>query len=418
MNFLSGGGGNRKSKGTVYRAGHQLPVLPVKKLLNAKRYQDLLDQLKGLANLPAEYFEPVYERLVCDFAEFVQLIPTTSTNYLGSLLNTHLSLAYATVWQAHRDSASGQLGKRKLPALWTFATFSAALLRGIGKTFTNQLVILTQPNGTCAHHWLPFQGSMLAQEGARYKLYFRETAYPGAHYPITTFLARQLLAPESFDWLASDEKVFTEWLQALRGDDQLEGRIISDLNAAKEFLETPGAEGFLLPFAEVEQQNTPETQDAEAFLQWLKNGIQSGQIKVNTSEAMVHTVAEGVLLESPKIFEQFVNTYGKNISAKVVVTQFGNLMGIAKKGGNDFDFSQYFSDNPDIRGMAAFRQFGKSTTTRTGIVLNETSLLFRVGEVPAISQYLQLMPSMTDAHQRLPNFSGVSSPGTPRNEKS
>jgi len=47
---------------------------------------------------------------------------------------------------------------------------------------------------------------------------------------------------------------------------------------------------------------------AEAFIAWLRSGIQQRSIPVNTTHAMVQVVAEGVLLATPSIFQTFIQT--------------------------------------------------------------------------------------------------------------
>jgi len=48
---------------------------------------------------------------------------------------------------------------------------------------------------------------------------------------------------------------------------------------------------------------------ARIFLGWLQQNLRTGKLKINRRDAMVHIVAEGVLLVSPKIFKAFVNDY-------------------------------------------------------------------------------------------------------------
>jgi hypothetical protein len=50
---------------------------------------------------------------------------------------------------------------------------------------------------------------------------------------------------------------------------------------------------------------------AEAFITWLRSGIQRRSIPVNTTHAMVQVVAEGVLLATPSIFQAYVQATGE-----------------------------------------------------------------------------------------------------------
>ena len=55
-----------------------------------------------------------------------------------------------------------------------------------------------------------------------------------------------------------------------------------------------------------EATGNPDSDDTgERFLHWLSEGLRTGQHPVNTTEAFLHTVKEGVLLVSPRAFKLF-----------------------------------------------------------------------------------------------------------------
>ena len=55
-----------------------------------------------------------------------------------------------------------------------------------------------------------------------------------------------------------------------------------------------------------EATGNPDSDDTgERFLHWLSEGLRNGQHPVNTTEAFLHTVKEGVLLVSPRAFKLF-----------------------------------------------------------------------------------------------------------------
>ena len=252
--------------------------------------------------------------------------------------------------------------------------------------------------------------------GPFYKLYFRTGAYGGTQYALTVLLVRQLLPSEGFEWLSNDENLFNDWLNALRGESELEGRIITELNAAKELLKTPLGEPLGLPYVDIDQLQTLETQLGEAFVEWLGINISAKKIKVNASDASVHRVIDGVFLEDPKVFQQFVDQYGANATVKAVREQFAKIMGIQKLN-NDFLQTHFRSEYSHIRGinsnaMSYFGLNARPPTTQTGFVITDSSIIFRGGEVVNITQYLQLMPGMTNAHHRLPSLPTAQPPLT------
>ncbi|MET0076416.1 MAG: MobH family relaxase [Candidatus Thiodiazotropha lotti] len=59
-----------------------------------------------------------------------------------------------------------------------------------------------------------------------------------------------------------------------------------------------------------EADSVPEENLAKVFCTWVKNGIETGQLEINNAKAMIHTVPEGLLIVSPRIFRVFANTIG------------------------------------------------------------------------------------------------------------
>jgi integrating conjugative element relaxase (TIGR03760 family) len=51
---------------------------------------------------------------------------------------------------------------------------------------------------------------------------------------------------------------------------------------------------------------------ARRFMRWLQQGMADGSIPINESGALVHFVAEGMLLVSPRIFKEFAKRFGED----------------------------------------------------------------------------------------------------------
>ena len=56
---------------------------------------------------------------------------------------------------------------------------------------------------------------------------------------------------------------------------------------------------------EIPAKQTKRLDAGEAFVQWLKDGLASGRMLINTASARIHVVREGLLLVSPQIFKDF-----------------------------------------------------------------------------------------------------------------
>src|SRR5690606_22878545 len=53
------------------------------------------------------------------------------------------------------------------------------------------------------------------------------------------------------------------------------------------------------------KEASEDTDPGRCFLHWLKEGLANGTIAINTVNARVHAVPEGLLLVSPGIFKDF-----------------------------------------------------------------------------------------------------------------
>jgi hypothetical protein len=71
-----------------------------------------------------------------------------------------------------------------------------------------------------------------------------------------------------------------------------------------------------------EKVSPVESALAGQFMAWLRQGVQGGVLPVNTPDALVYVVAEGLLLASPRIFGEF---------AKLIVAGLNPLFDAARR---------------------------------------------------------------------------------------
>ena len=119
-----------------------------------------------------------------------------------------------------------------------------------------------------------------------YKIMPLGSAYQRSQHSVTAILVRQLLPSDGFAWLSSDLAIFTDWLDALRGEDGGgEGRFIHTL----ELIKLAGVEPYVTGMSGVPNQdgeNSPATAlMVDQFLSWLQDGLANKSIKVNTADA-------------------------------------------------------------------------------------------------------------------------------------
>lgn len=384
----------------TYQEGYLLPVLGADELLFSSRHKGLLRQCRDLAAIPEDdIYTRLYGRLIQQFFEFVQVLPQKPNGVLGSLLNYGLARA-SLVFQRFCQ----QRVKRITPLL-KYAVFSAALLKDVGKIISQQHIILADKDGNYLNDWNPLSGSMVGQSEF-YKIYQIAHRYLRIESEVTPLLAQRIIPREAFLWLSSDLAVFSDWLAALLGEEGVGGKEITwalSLIKQEDFINTLTT----LDGASLELVASEETALAEAFLAWLKEKIASGELAVNTEDAGIHVVEDGVFLEK-KLFKQFCDISHITANIQIVFMQFGNLMGIPKKCGSDFLHAKYFSEDnaagvsktSAFSGMLSQQRVGQQL--REGMVLCSTDLIF-LSQLPAVSQFVRAIQAKTPIfHQQPP----------------
>ncbi|PIZ03717.1 MAG: hypothetical protein COY58_07735 [Gammaproteobacteria bacterium CG_4_10_14_0_8_um_filter_38_16] len=380
----------------TYQEGYLLPVLSADELLFSARHKGLLRQFRDLAELPQDDFDRSYGELIKNFMEFAQLLPHKSNGILGSLLNYGLART-AAVFQKYC-----QLRKNQTTPLLKFAVFSAALLKDLGRVMSNQCITLTDQDGEFIRDWNPLSGSMINQTDY-YKMYPIAASYLRIEAEVTPLLARQLIPNDIFLWLSSDVVVFSDWLAALLGQEGVGSKEITwILGIIKR--EDIIAVLNTLDGALVEETVPVATEEGDRFYRWLKEGIEKGDIAVNTDNAGVHVVNEGILIEK-KIFKQFADISKSPVNFAVVFAQFGNAMGIAKKGGSDFLHAQYFSAE-----SVAYGTFSggaqKARSSHEGMVVAAEKVFIHKA-IPETSSLKTHKAMINEQHQSPANYNAI-----------
>ena len=116
---------------------------------------------------------------------------------------------------------------------------------------------------------------------------------------------------------------------------------------------------------------------------------------MNSTDGGVHIVKNGLFLEKNKIFQHFAELSKLPVNFNVVFTQFGNLFGIASKGGSDFLHRQHFSGGA-FNGPLS----GASHTLRDGLVLSNPAVVYTNSGIPGITSVLKATQStLPQSHQ-------------------
>ncbi len=398
---------NSHKKNHWYRFGERLPVQTAAALLADKRYRFYIEQVKELAGLPEDHFNHFYQAFIYRFAEFVQVIPDDPNSPLGSFITNGLLRGLNTLHQFVTQF-------EKPSPLERYALFTACVLRDISHIITGQKIYITDDKGATIKLWQPFCGPLTEEtEGKSYKIFPMAQIYNRIGKSLRVTLARQVMGENGFLWIASDIRLFAEWIDALiEEDEEGSGRLVKVIRV---YRRSGGGIIDNLPHTETDILDSPATKHADAFYDWLLNGLQDGSISTNTSDSNVHITDVGVFLQTPGIFDDFARLYQGGGYRFVVPTQFGNLIGITSKGGGDYMHAALFSDYPDGSGLGkASRSTGllssKSHAMREGIMIADKNSLYINGKAPDTTPYIKIPASMKQAHQELAQFNAVTRP--------
>jgi len=217
----------------------------------------------------------------------------------------------------------------------------------------------------------------------------------------TPMLARQLIPHDIFLWLSSDLAIFSDWLAALLGE---EGVGSKEITLAIALIKREDIIAILntLDGALVDPHESVATEHGEAFYKWLKEGIEKGTIKVNTDDADVHVLPEGVFINEG-IFKKYASIFKIPIHLIVFYAQFGNLMGIVSKGPNDHLYNMIFG-----KPVSNFTSFtggglaGQGATTQKGMLITDPGRIFMSTEIPTVNTTLKTQSSTSPGSHQFP----------------
>jgi integrating conjugative element relaxase (TIGR03760 family) len=217
-----------------------LPVENAQALLaSSNRRQEISNNLHARLGLSPENHEELCNSLLKRFAEFVQNLPETATNYYarqGGLLDhalerTDTALTLVRGYFLPDGSEAAPLTEPQ--TLWMYAVYSASILRGIGRIMTEFRIDVYNRQGGLSRKWQPYDGSMLSQ-GKYYQYHFVKPQPDSFMRRNTLLLARQLMPVEGFRWISGNSEVLRVWLALLDENDRSAGtfgHVISQADA-------------------------------------------------------------------------------------------------------------------------------------------------------------------------------------------
>jgi integrating conjugative element relaxase (TIGR03760 family) len=198
----------------------RVPVCSPEELLAQPERLARLQAIEALTRVTPAHFEVLYRSALSNYAGYVQQLPASEAHHhagLGGLLDHGLEAAVFALKLRRGHLLPPGAPTELIDAqadLWSYACFTAVLLHDIGKPAVGQVVTLFDKRGGELGPWDPWSGPMQAQT---YEARFVRTRNYRMHQRAAPLLARLIVPPEGFRWLASEREVLAAWLAAIPG---------------------------------------------------------------------------------------------------------------------------------------------------------------------------------------------------------
>lgn len=304
-----------------------IPVENIQQLFQEKKREDLITKIQESLGLDEKLYQKQALTLLHNTARYYQGLPESTLyfSHRGGLLDRALNRTEAALQLLRQililDGNKTPSEKQKQ---WLYTLFSAAMLQGVGKLYTDYRVDLYDANTHLVKQWQPLQED-LTSINAYYHYEFLKGDDLTFRNNITPLLARQIMPSSGFAWILSDPDTFCVWLALLQEDKDTAGPLAAILDRANAIAIQREIKDFLLRYQELDARGnrlgafadgSPETQvnrerlmGAE-FITWLISGLETGKILINKTPMLMEILPTGIVM-SPQLFDMFAQEHLK-----------------------------------------------------------------------------------------------------------
>jgi hypothetical protein len=281
--------------------------------MSSVKHENLLADIKKSISMSDKNYKVLYEKLINNFAEFVQLLPTKQQGRLGSLLEEGLIRGLFLL-------KTQDLASESINGLEIYMLFSVALLFDVAKVIEERYVILSKKNGGFIERWLPSCIGSMLEQGKYYRVRLGGGYSPLLCRRITPLLASKLLSERGFKLISKDPKIFYAWWALLSGEETENAAYRRILNKAHEQLhDFTDRDEYSLPI-EVEPIES-ELQIGDDFMEWLEKYVETDV----TNDENIEVLGDGDhIFIDEKVFQQFAEER-EITNWKYVVEEFEEL---------------------------------------------------------------------------------------------
>lgn len=352
-------------------------ILPPLQLLADAKRKELLEQMQGLSALDPSRYESHCQVLINNLVNYYQSLPETSHNFYsqpGGLMDHALNRTEAALSLFRQFVILDEQGEfSEQQALWQYALYSASLLKGIGKLYTDYRVELYDAKGQVLKPWNPLL-EHLAEIGKYYDYSFDKEGDKEFRRRLNIVIARAVMPAHGFSWLASEPEILAIWLALINEDERSAGTlgallIRANAIALQRYMDQfmvkghagrgGGRFGRIGAFSDTTPESLVDKEQmlAVEFIQWLSKMLGEGLIQINQSPLFM---VPGGMLMSADLFKWFIREHPEYKNWQMVQNALLSL-GLHDVGR-------------DGEVMTRFEQ-ANTQKIHTGVVLNEYALL-------------------------------------------
>lgn len=290
----------KPSTGTGQAGEPFLPVLPAAEVVRAHELAPSISAIKQLVAITDKHFELYYLAPIHECLVLTQCLGKTNAHQRFAAIIRGLKLRRPLLLPTGVESES----IRKSKDLWTYITFVALLLYGIGPAVLGKRIVIKNSlnDKTPARRWYPLIASL--QPPQVYRVIGEQDA---THYSSAYFLPR-LLGDDCLHWIMQDTKAFnalTELIVAPDPESLLGALLLKAHNITPPPSDPPVNSAPTGNPAEPEEQ---QRSVGASFYEWLKHRIQTAS--ASSLEPLCFNTSQGLALICPDIFKYYANSNG------------------------------------------------------------------------------------------------------------
>jgi hypothetical protein len=192
-----------------------VPSLSGKELVHHPEIKRLLLSIKNLISCPNKIYERLYLTTIWDLAEFCQAMPYSENefNEEHGFLMRQLKLAHAALKLRRgilfpKNATAESIAAEE--AQWTYAIFTASLMKNLYQLQENREVSLYQPQKGLTEIWLP-EARPLYKKAYHYSMRFTDNSSLKKRNVLMAALSNHIFLPVAVNWLSANTYLFKLW---------------------------------------------------------------------------------------------------------------------------------------------------------------------------------------------------------------